>query len=126
MLALAGILFVALSAATFLVRVRLGLFSRYPYEQFVLVGVAFVLGLLAAVAEPGALTLGLLLVDTVALALVVWFLGFGSRFPEDAVAVRPGERFPDFELPDSEGGKFASSSLRGIAPALYVFYRGHF
>jgi hypothetical protein len=126
MLAPAAVLFLALGAASFFVRLRLGIYSRYPYEQFVLVGVAFVLGLMAAASDPRPRTLALLALETGALALVVWYLGIGSRFPGDEVKVKPGERFPDFELPDSEGGRFESRSLQGSSPALYVFYRGHF
>lgn len=126
MLAAAGVFFLALSAALFVLRLRRGVYSRYPYEQFLLMGAAFVLGLLAAIANPGPITLVLLAVEAGALALVVRYLGIGARFPPDEVKVKTGERFPEFTLPDSEGGSFQSRSLLGSSAALYIFYRGHF
>ncbi len=126
MLAAAGVVFLLSSAALFFLRLRLGLYSRYPYEQFVLVGAAVVVGLLAALANPGFATLGLLAVEVIALALVVRYLAIGARFPDDEVALKPGERFPEFTLPDSEGRSFHSRTLLGGVSALYIFYRGHF
>ena len=126
MQAAVGVFLLALSAAAFFFRLRRGLYSRFPYEQFLLVGAAFALGLLAAIANPGAVTLVLLAVELGALALVVRYLGIGARFPADEVSVKAGERFPDFVLPDSEGGSFHSRALLGSSAALYIFYRGHF
>jgi len=126
MLAVAGVFLLALSAAFFFFRLRRGLYSRYPYEQFLLVGTAVVLGLLAAIANPRAVTLALLAVEIGALALVVRYFGIGARFPSMEVKVRAGERFPEVTLPDSEGGTFDSRSLLGSSAALYIFYRGHF
>ncbi len=126
MLAAVGVFLLALSAAAFFFRLRRGLYSRYPYEQFLLVGTAFVLGLLAAIANPGAITLVLFAVDLGALALVVRYLGIGARFPSKELTVRAGERFPEVTLPDSEGGTFDSRPLLGSSAALYIFYRGHF
>jgi len=126
MLAAAGILFLALSAVVFLFRLRRGIYSRYPYEQFLLIGAAVVLGLLAAIASPGPITLVLLAIELVALALVVRYLGIGARFPSHEAGVKTGERFPEFVLPHSDGGNFHSQSLLGSSAALYIFYRGHF
>jgi len=126
MLAAAGVLFLVLSAAAFAFRLRRGVYSRYPYEQFLLIGAAFVLGLLAAIADPGAVTLALVAVEIGALALVVRYLGIGARFPWNEVNVRAGERFPEVALPHSERGTFDSRSLLGSSAALYIFYRGHF
>jgi hypothetical protein len=121
-----GLVCLALSATAFFVRLRLGLFSRFPYEQFLLVGAAFVLGLVAAIAEPGAVTLALLAIEAAALVLVVRYLGIGARIPGEGVAVKSGESFPDFALPDSEGATVDSRSLLGSSAALFVFYRGDF
>jgi hypothetical protein len=126
MLAAAGVFFLALSAALFALRLRRGVYSRYPFEQFFLVGAAFVLGLLAAIANPGPLTLVLLGVEAAALALVVRYLGIGARFPSERASIKRGERFPEFALPDSEGGTFQSRAILGNSAALYLFYRGHF
>lgn len=126
MLVATGVFFLVLSAAAFAVRLRRGIYSRYPYEQFLLVGAAFVFGLLAAITNPGAVALALLAIEIGALALVVRYLGIGARFPSNEVKVRAGERFPEVVLPDSERGTFDSRSLLGSSAALYIFYRGHF
>ncbi len=126
MVAALGLVCLVLSAVAFFLRLRLGLFSRFPYEQFLLVGAAFVLGLVAAIAEPGAVTLALLAIEAAAFVLVVRYLGIGTRIPGEGVAVKSGERFPDFALPDSEGGTVDSRSLLGSSAALFVFYRGDF
>jgi hypothetical protein len=126
MLAAAGIVLVVASVAIFMLRLRLGLYSRYPYEQFVLVGAAGVVGAVAAIANPGVLTLGLLALEIAALAFVVRYLAIGQRFPDDELKLKTGERFPEFVLPDSEGRSFHSRTLVGASAALYIFYRGHF
>jgi hypothetical protein len=126
MLAAAGISFLIVSAALFGLRLRRGVCSRYPFEQFFLVGAAFVLGLVAAIANPVPLTLILLAVEAIALAVVVRYLGIGARFSSEEVGVKVGEPFPEFALPDSERGTFQSRSLLGDSAALYIFYRGHF
>jgi hypothetical protein len=125
-LAFAGFLLVVSSGAIFYLRVRLGLYSRYPYEQFVLVGAAVVVGLVAALTNPGVLTLLLLGLEIAALALVVRYLFIGERFPEAESTLKTGEPFPDFRLPDSEGRPFESRLQQRGTSALYVFYRGHF
>src|SRR5262245_11238608 len=126
MLAVTGVVFLALSVAAFFLRLQVGAYSRYPYEQFVLVGAAFVTGLASAIANPGFVSFGLLAVEAIALAMVVRFFGIGERFPNGEVGVKTGERFPDFTLPDSEGRLFHSRMLSGSAAALYISYRGHF
>jgi hypothetical protein len=126
MLAAAGISLLVVSAALFALRLRRGVYSRYPFEQFLLVGAAVVLGLLAAIANPGPATLALLAVEAVALAVVVRYLGIGARFSSEEAIIKTGERFPEFALADSEGATFQSRSLLGSSAALYLFYRGHF
>jgi hypothetical protein len=125
-LAAAGLFLLALSAASFFFRLRRGFYSRYPYEQYLFVGAAFLLGLVAAIRSPGAVTLTILAVEFAALAFVVRYLGIGARFPAGEPNVKAGDHFPDFVLPDSEGGSFDSRSVLGTSAALYLFYRGHF
>jgi hypothetical protein len=125
MFAAAAVFFLALSVLAFAYRLRLGLYRRYPYEQFVFVGAGFLFGLLAALENPGAVTLALLAVELAAVGLVVRYLAIGARFPSDEGVVRPGERFPEFALPDSEGRIFDSRSILGSSATLYVSYRGH-
>jgi peroxiredoxin len=40
--------------------------------------------------------------------------------------LRPGEKFPDVELPDQDGERRKLSSLMGGFPAVVVFSRGHY
>lgn len=44
--------------------------------------------------------------------------------PEAHLNVAVGDKAPDFSLPDSEGKKFALSSLRGKEKVVLVFFRG--
>ena len=126
MLAWAGFLLVVSSVAVFFLRLRLGLYSRYPYEQFVLVGAAVVVGLVAALSHPGPVSLVLLGLELAALAVVVRYFAIGERFPAGEIAVSTGDPFPEFTLPDSEGRPFESRIQQRGTPALYIFYRGHF
>ena len=126
MLAWAGFLLVVSSVAVFFLRLRLGLYSRYPYEQFVLVGAAVVVGLVAALSRPGPVSLVLLGLELAALAVVVRYFAIGERFPAGEIPVAPGDPFPEFMLPDSEGRPFESRIQQRGTPALYIFYRGHF
>jgi len=40
--------------------------------------------------------------------------------------LRPGEKFPDIELPDQSGEPTRLSSLMGGCPMVLVFSRGHY
>ncbi|MGH9318724.1 MAG: hypothetical protein ACRD21_27440 [Vicinamibacteria bacterium] len=126
MLATVGILFLGVSAARFFWTLRRGVYRRYPYEQFALVGTAAVLGLLAVLERPGIVSGALFLLELGALVIVIRYFGFGVRFPRGEIGVNVGDRFPDFTLPDSDGHTFDSRSLLGSSTALYLFFRGHF
>jgi peroxiredoxin len=40
--------------------------------------------------------------------------------------LRPGEKFPDFELPNQDGERTKLSSLMGGFPTAVVFSRGYY
>jgi len=40
-------------------------------------------------------------------------------------ALRPGDRVPDFELPDVSGTRVRLADLRARGPVVISFYRGH-
>lgn len=124
MLSVLGILFVALAVGVFFWTLRNRSFRRYPWEIFVLLGVAISLGALAAAERPSLLNGLLLLVELGALAASLLYLGLGARFPRSKVRVGAGERLPRFSLPDSTGKLFHSEDLEGKTAALYLFYRG--
>jgi|SRR5262245_1892749 len=50
----------------------------------------------------------------------------GAGLPAtDLNRVKPGEQAPDFTLEDQNGHAVTLSSLRGHAPVVLIFYRGH-
>ena len=59
----------------------------------------------------------------VALLFIVYTLVL-SRLGPPNLAVRAGDRFPDFTLRTSTNDTFSPASLYGKSAALYVFYRG--
>ena len=123
MLAISGILLLGLSAIVFRWTLGRGWFRRYPHEQFVLVGGSVLVGLVAALQQPSAWRVGLLIVELAAFAMLTWYMTAGARFSRGEVALEIGDRFPDFELRDSHGGTFDSSLLEGKT-SLILFYRG--
>lgn len=124
MLSILGILFVASAVGLFFWTLRNRSFRRYPWEIFVLLGIAVSLGALATAERSSLLNGLLLLAELSALAAALVYLGLGARFPRSEVRVGTGERLPSFELPDSTGQLFHSESLEGRTAALYLFYRG--
>lgn len=124
MLSILGILFVASAVGVFFWTLQNRGFRRYPWEVFVLLGIAVSIGALATAERPSPLNGVLLFVELGALAASLVYLGLGARFPRSEVRVGTGERLPSFELPDSTGQLFHSEGLEGKTAALYLFYRG--
>jgi hypothetical protein len=124
MVAIAALLLLASGLFVFFWTVRRGVYRRYPYELFVLAGASALVGLFAALESPGPVSVALAAVEGIALALLVAYVVKGARFSRGDVAVKVGDRFPAFRLPDSEGGAFESASMVGKSAALYLFYRG--
>lgn len=124
MLAVFGILLLIVSAIVFRWTLSKGWYRRYPHEQFVLVGASVLVGLTAALERPSFFRIALLIVELAAFAMLTWYMTAGARFSRGKIAVRVGDRFPDFELPDSRGETFDSSLLEGKT-SLILFYRGH-
>ena len=124
MLSILGILFLVSAGYAFFWTLRKGKFRRYPWEQFVLLGIAASLGALAMVERPSLLKGSLLFIELVALTVSFVYFGVGVRFRRSGVGVLAGKRLPSFTLPDSTGKLFRSESLEGETAALYLFYRG--
>jgi hypothetical protein len=60
-------------------------------------------------------------------ALLVLFVAFTAYLPNlerTELAVKAGDRFPDFTLKTSLREQFSPRDLRGKSAALYIFYRG--
>jgi cytochrome oxidase Cu insertion factor (SCO1/SenC/PrrC family) len=124
MLSTLTVLFFASAVGVFFWTLRSRGFRRYPWEIFVLLGIAVSLGVLAAMARPSLLNWLLLAIAIVALAAALLYLGRGARFARGSVSLKAGERLPSFTLPDSTGELFHSDELEGKTAALYLFYRG--
>ncbi len=69
--------------------------------------------------------LGLLLLEIPLVALVSWYVLVGSALPAHALAVKAGDPFPAYALEDQHGVLHQRAALEKRAPALYIFYRGH-
>jgi len=69
--------------------------------------------------------LGVLLLEILPVAYVSWYVLVGSALPAHDLAVEVGEPFPAYELEDQDGGLHQLAALEKRAPALYIFYRGH-
>jgi cytochrome oxidase Cu insertion factor (SCO1/SenC/PrrC family) len=54
-----------------------------------------------------------------------WFNFVGSRVPATPIALRVGERAPDFTLTDGTGRSVSLADYRGQKPVVLVFYRGY-
>lgn len=123
MLAISGFLLLFVSWGVFQWTLARGSYRRYPHEQFILVGASVLIGLSAVLAEPGPLHFSLLAIELAAFGMLVWYMAGGARFSRGEIALKPGDTFPSFTLPDSHGEIFDSARLTGKA-ALILFYRG--
>jgi len=54
-----------------------------------------------------------------------WFNFVGARVPTTPIALRVGERAPDFTLTDGTGRSVSLADYRGQKPVVLVFYRGY-
>lgn len=124
MLAIAGVFLLAASVVLFVWRLRRGIYPRYPWDQFALVGGAAALTLVAFIESPAPVEGLLFLVELGALGALTWYMGIAARFPRGEVSVRAGDALPRIQLRDSEGNLFDSDDLIGESNALYLFYRG--
>jgi len=69
--------------------------------------------------------LGVLLLEIPPVAFVSWYVLVGSTLPAHALAVEMGDPFPAYALEDQDGALHQLAALEKRAPALYIFYRGH-
>ncbi len=70
---------------------------------------------------PAWLALGL---SSLLLVGGAWFNFVGAQVPDTPIALRVGERPPDFTLPDASARPVSLADYRGRKPVLIVFYRG--
>lgn len=116
LLGLAGVaLFVFVPAVT--------IHMRHPWPVYGLLAAAAV----AAFSRAGAVPwrAGLLGLFWLGLAgAFAFYVEAVTQLDRGALALRPGDPFPAFELPTSDGGTFSSDAYRGERAVLYIFYRG--
>jgi hypothetical protein len=69
--------------------------------------------------------LGVLLFEILPVAYVSWYVLVGSLLPAHSLALGVGDPFPAYALEDQDGALHQLGALEKRAPALYIFYRGH-
>lgn len=69
--------------------------------------------------------LGVVLLEFSIVAFVSWYVAVGSVLPAHTLAIDVGDPFPAYALQDQDGALHAHAALEKRAPALYIFYRGH-
>lgn len=123
MLVLAGLLCLAAAVGVHHWNLHRGVYHRVPYEILALVVAAALAGYFS-LEGGGLLAVVSFAVEALVLSAALLYLLFASHFPRRRLSLSIGDRLPEFALPDSEGGRFDSSSLIGKKAALYLFYRG--
>ncbi len=69
--------------------------------------------------------LGVLLLEIPPVGFVTWYVLVGSTLPAHVLAVEVGDPFPAYALENQDGALHQLEALEKRAPALYIFYRGH-
>ena len=98
------------------------IYWTYPWPVY-----AVMLGAIAAAVASrrvGKLRWATIGFTTLITALFLAYTLFLSGLSHGALAVRPGDAFPDFTLQTSTNDPFSPSRLKGQSAALYIFYRG--
>lgn len=123
--ALVSVLLCAGAIAGYYALLRVPTIRNHPALYLVAFAIAAVIAGVAtwqAARWPNLAALGL----SVALLILGGYFNFVlARVPPSAVALRVGERAPDFTLPDAAGAAVSLASFRGRTPVVLVFYRGY-
>jgi len=107
----------------FLVCLRFAVWRRVPWEFLAVTLAGAALGLFQVVHAPGAGTaIGAVLAVGIA-AFALWFIFSFSMYGPREDRPQPGDAFPDFALPASDGTRFALGDAHGRR-LLILFYRG--
>ena len=99
--------------------------GRVPWVLLTALWVGVVLGVASLFRGHRLPKLGVLLLEVPPVAYVSWYVLFGSVLPAHTLAVQVGDPFPGYALEDQDGELHRRTALEQRAPALYVFYRGH-
>ncbi len=125
MLVLIALLTLTISIVTYVLTLRAGIYRRVPLEHYALMGAATGLALYAVLSSTSWISIFVLCLSILSLTLLAWYVHFGAVFPRSQIRLELGQRFPNFALPDSEGGTFDSDAMVGKQSVLFLFYRGH-
>jgi ABC-type dipeptide/oligopeptide/nickel transport system permease component len=101
-----------------------GIYRLYPIESYVLMAVAIWLAWWAARRKGGWWHYGVCGLNSVMLAMFIYWTMSLSQLPEVKLPVAVGKPFISITLSDHNGSTFDSENLVGKSAALYLFYRG--
>lgn len=99
--------------------------GRIPWPLLLLLWGGVALGVVALFRDRVLTKLGVLLLEIVPVAFVSWYVLVGSVLPAHTLAVEVGDPFPAYTLVDQDDALHQLAALEKRAPALYIFYRGH-
>ncbi len=99
--------------------------GRIPWTVLAALWGGVALGLASLFRGRKLARLGVLLLEIPLVGFVSWYVLVGSMLPAHALAVKVGEPFPAYALEDQDGALHQRAALEKRAPALYIFYRGH-
>ena len=121
--ALPPVIAIAGVALYFVTSFRLARYRKYAWEFLAIVAAGATLGVVLFYDAPSPRT-AISAASSLALFVgAIWFLFVFSMYGAREEEPRVGDAFPEFSLPDSQGGMFRLSEARGHK-LLLVFYRG--
>ena len=107
----------------FLVCTRFAVWRRTPWEYLAVSAAGAILGLWEVVRTPGVASAFSALLAVGGTGFFFWFIFSFSMFDAREDRPRPGDAFPDFTLPASDGSRFGLADAHGRR-LLILFYRG--
>ena len=99
--------------------------GRVPWVLLALLWGGVALGALSMLRGRALPKLAVVVLEVVPVAFVTWYVIAGSALPAHTLAINPGDPFPAYALEDPDGALHRVAALEKRAPALYIFYRGH-
>ena len=96
-----------------------------PWILLSLLGVGVALGVASLYRGRKWPQLGVLLVELPGVAFISWYVFVGGAYPAHALNIEVGSPFPAYALQDQDETLHQVAALEKRAPALYIFYRGH-
>ena len=120
---LAPLLSIAALGLYFLLCFRFAVWRRVPWEFLAVTFAGAGLGVYQVARAPGVATAAGAVLAVGVAAFGCWFIFSFSLYGAREDRPRPGDPFPDFSLPASDGTRFALGDAHGRR-LLILFYRG--